>query len=73
VIDAQGTILVRDEITGSIERPNYRYNSAAFNPGSVTNKITRYYYVDGKRVGDVSNQCPSTMCCARNGRAECHL
>jgi len=24
------------------------------NPGSVANQVTRYYYVDGKRVGDVS-------------------
>ncbi|MGY1490584.1 hypothetical protein ACW4YW_14335 [Methylobacillus pratensis] len=30
--DAQGLILVRDEITGIIARPNYQYN---YNPGSV--------------------------------------
>jgi len=52
-------ILVRDEITGIIARPNYQYNQANYNPGSVANKVTRYYYVDGKRVGDVSNDGPS--------------
>ncbi|WP_148225253.1 hypothetical protein [Methylovorus sp. MP688] len=29
--------------------------TALLNPGSVANQVTRYYYVDGKRVGDVSN------------------
>ncbi|MCB5191903.1 hypothetical protein LG198_14335, partial [Methylobacillus arboreus] len=57
--DAQGLILVRDEITGIIARPNYQYNQANYNPGSVANKVTRYYYVDVKRVGDVSNDGPS--------------
>ncbi|MGY1490817.1 LysM peptidoglycan-binding domain-containing protein, partial [Methylobacillus pratensis] len=59
ISDAQGLILVRDEITGIIARPNYKYNQANYNPGSVANKVTRYYYVDGKRVGDVSNDGPS--------------
>ncbi|WP_124553492.1 LysM peptidoglycan-binding domain-containing protein [Methylophilus methylotrophus] len=42
VNDAQGLILLRDEVAG----------------GSV-NRVQRYYYVDGKRVGDVGNDGPS--------------
>jgi YD repeat-containing protein len=38
VNDAQGLILLRDEIAGS-----------------VVNKVQRYYYVNGKRVGDVGS------------------
>ena len=52
--DANGQILVRDEITGAIDRATYR-TKAYQNPGTVADKITRYYYVDGKRVGDISN------------------
>lgn len=50
--------MVRDEITGAIDRVSYR-TKAYQNPGSVADKITRYYYVDGKRVGDISNDGPS--------------
>lgn len=56
--DSNGQIMVRDEITGAIDRVTYR-TSAYQNPGSVADKITRYYYVDGKRVGDISNNGPS--------------
>ena len=42
VNDAQGLILLRDEMAG----------------GSV-NRVQRFYYVDGKRVGDVGNDGPS--------------
>jgi YD repeat-containing protein len=42
VNDAQGQIMLRDEIAG----------------GSV-NRVERFYYVDGERVGDVSNDGPS--------------
>jgi YD repeat-containing protein len=42
VSDAQGLILLRDEIAAN-----------------SVNKVQRYYYVDGKRVGDVGNEGPS--------------
>ena len=59
VSDAQGLILFRDEITGTIDRPNYRYYASTYNAGSIANKVQRYYYVDGKVVGDVGNDGPS--------------
>jgi YD repeat-containing protein len=59
ITDAQGLILLRDEITGTIDRPNYRYFASTYTPGSIANKVQRYYYVDGKRVGDVGNDGPS--------------
>ncbi|ROH83492.1 hypothetical protein ED236_12305, partial [Pseudomethylobacillus aquaticus] len=59
VSDAQGQILLRDELTGTIERPTYTTDD--YNPGTVANKVARYYYVDGKRVGGVSNDGPSWM------------
>ncbi len=55
VSDAQGMILLRDEITGTITPPNYRHHPANYNPGTAANKVARYYYVDGQRVGDISN------------------
>lgn len=42
VNDAQGLILLRDEIAGN-----------------AINRVQRYYYVDGKRIGDVGNDGPS--------------
>ena len=56
--DSNGQIMVRDEITGARDRVTYR-TKAYQDPGSVASKITRYYYVDGKRVGDISNDGPS--------------
>ena len=58
VNDSNGQIMVRDEITGARDRVSYR-TKAYQDPGSVASKITRYYYVDGKRVGDISNDGPS--------------
>ncbi|EUJ10302.1 Rhs family protein [Methylophilaceae bacterium 11] len=61
ISDAQGVVLLRDEITGAIERPNYRYYASTYNAGSVANKVERFYYVDGKAVGSVGNDGPSRV------------
>ncbi|EUJ10338.1 Rhs family protein [Methylophilaceae bacterium 11] len=63
VSDAQGVVLVRDEITGTINRPNYRYGfyQSTYNAGTVANKVERFYYVDGVAVGGVGNDGPSRV------------
>nr|WP_272227477.1 LysM peptidoglycan-binding domain-containing protein [Methylophilus methylotrophus] len=61
VTDAQGKILLREEVTGIIPRPAYRYYSETYNPGSVANKVNRYIYVDGKQVGEINNTGPSRV------------
>ena len=52
-------ILLRDEVTGTIRRPNYRFYASTYNAGTVANKVERFYYVDGKAVGGVGNDGPS--------------
>jgi YD repeat-containing protein len=61
VTDAQGKILLREEVTGTIPRPTYRYYGETYNPGSVANKVNRYIYVDGKQVGEINNTGPSRV------------
>ncbi|MFV1922206.1 MAG: LysM peptidoglycan-binding domain-containing protein [Methylotenera sp.] len=63
VSDAQGVLLVRDEITGTIARPNFKYGYVqnTYTPGSIANKVERFYYVDGVAVGGVGNDGPSRV------------